>query len=125
MSGVSVDYVVRLEQGRGPRPSPAVLSAKGDILAWNRLASALLGDFSAVPLRQRNLCWQRFLGDPGRVALDPEEAAQTAAQSVASLRAAYVRYPRGRPLQDMLTQLRRCDEFRRARVARPPKCWPW
>lgn len=27
LSGVGIDYVVRLEQGRGPRPSPQVLSA--------------------------------------------------------------------------------------------------
>ncbi|MGW4279809.1 helix-turn-helix domain-containing protein [Nocardia sp. NPDC004750] len=102
LAGVSVDYVVRLEQGRGPRPSSSVLaalaralrlndedrtllfqfagaappqegridmvvrpsvlrlldrmadlpalvlSAKADLLAWNPMATALLGDFLRV-----------------------------------------------------------------------------
>ncbi|WP_456844638.1 MmyB family transcriptional regulator, partial [Cellulomonas sp. P5_C6] len=113
LAGVSVDYVVRLEQGRGPHPSPQVLaalaralrmdddaraelfhlagnapplpgridehvrpsvqrlldrlddlptmvlSARGDILAWNAMASALLGDWSLLPRRQRNIIWLR------------------------------------------------------------------
>jgi transcriptional regulator with XRE-family HTH domain len=123
LAGVSADYLARLEQGRGPKPSdlvlrslaralrltdderdhlfhlagaapprpgtidgtvrastlrlmdrltdlPAlVLDAKGDILAWNALATALLGDFSAWPPPTRNVVWQRFLGGGGRVCL--------------------------------------------------------
>ena len=35
---------------------PAVLiDAKGDILAWNDLATALMGDFSSWPAGQRNV----------------------------------------------------------------------
>jgi len=146
-TGISVDYLVRLEQGRGPTPSiqvltalarallltdderdhvfhlagaspprpghivstprvgtlrllgriadlPAVLlDAKGDILAWNALATALLGDFSSWPLAQRNVVWQRFLGDGGRVSSDPEEDERTATESVATLRLVAARYP--------------------------------
>jgi transcriptional regulator with XRE-family HTH domain len=160
LAGVSVDYVVRLEQGRGPRPSTSVLTAlaralrlddderdrlfrlvggapplpgridsmvrpsvlrlldrftdlpamvldaKGSILAWNELASALLGDWSAVPERERNINWMRFLGRGGRVAQSPEEDAQTAAQSVAGLRSAAARYPRDPELHRLITELR-------------------
>src|SRR3954451_140346 len=165
LAGVSVDYVVRLEQGRGPHPSPQVLtalaralrmdddardqlfhlagsapplpgrvdqhlrpsvqrlldrlddlptmvlSARGDILAWNAMASVLLGDWSVVPRRQRNIIWQRFLGSPdprrSRVAMSDEERAETAAQSVASLRATAARYPDDPSVRDLVAELRR------------------
>ena len=165
LAGVSTDYVVRLEQGRGPQPSTQVLaalaralrmddderdqlfhlagsapplpgrvdehvrpsvqrlldrladlptmvlSARGDILAWNAMASALLGDWSIVPRRQRNIIWQRFLGAPdprrSRVAMSDEERAQTAAQSVASLRATAARYPGDPSVRDLVRELRR------------------
>lgn len=160
LAGVSVDYVVRLEQARGPRPSASVLgalaralqlsddetdelfeladlavprdgeisllvrpsvhrllsrlhdlpvmvlSAKGDVLAHNELAAALLGDWTRLPLAERNIVWQRFLGDGGRVAMNPEEHEQTAAQSVASLRAAAARYPADRGLRRLVDELR-------------------
>lgn len=159
-AGISVDYLVRLEQGRGPTPSdqvlaalaralrlsdderdhlfhlaggapprpghivstprastlrlldritdlPAVLlDAKGDVLAWNALATALLGDVSAWPVGQRNLAWQRFLGDGGRVAHDPDEDERTAVESVASLRLAAARYPDDHGIRRLVDDLR-------------------
>jgi transcriptional regulator with XRE-family HTH domain len=162
LAGVSVDYVVRLEQARGPHPSaqvlgslaralrldgrerdqlfllagaapptpgqinstvrpgvlrmldrftdlPAlVLDAKSEILAWNLLAEALLGDISAWP--SRNIVWQRFLGEPGRVAMGEEEERLTAEQSVASLRAASARYPGDRGLRRLVRELRAGSE---------------
>jgi transcriptional regulator with XRE-family HTH domain len=160
LAGVSVDYVVRLEQGRGPHPSRSVLaalaralrldndqrdelfnlagtpppppgriddvvrpsvlrlidrfedlptmvlSAKGDMLAWNPIAAALLGDWSRFPLHQRNINWQRFLGTGGRVAMTDDEREATAAQSVASLRGAAARYPDDPGLAELITELR-------------------
>ncbi|MGK5543719.1 helix-turn-helix transcriptional regulator [Streptomyces sp. URMC 127] len=38
-----------------------VVGRRLDILAWNRLACALLGDFGKMPAGQRNLAWQLFL----------------------------------------------------------------
>lgn len=161
LAGVSVDYIVRLEQGRGPKPSDQVLgaltralrltdvdrdlvyrlagseppqagrvpmsirpsvlrlldrlsdlpvlvlSAKSDILAWNPLAAALLGDFSAIPPARRNIMWQRFLGTGmGRVVMTPEEADSNAAACVGCLRAVKAAYPDDPDLTRLLTELR-------------------
>lgn len=160
LASISVDYLVRLEQGRGPHPSeqvlgslaralrltaderdhlfhladaepprpgsidglvrpatlrlldrltdlPAlVLDAKGDILAFNDLATALLGDLSAMPPRERNLVWRRFLGPPSRVSHDEAEDELTAAQTVADLRAVAARYPDDPELQALVAELR-------------------
>jgi transcriptional regulator with XRE-family HTH domain len=165
LAGISVDYVVRLEQARGPHPSeqvlgalaralrldtderdhlfhlagatppqagridlhvrpsmlrlidrfadlPAlVLSAKGDVLAWNAMSSALHGDWSALRPERRNQPRLRFLPDPSDpprsvVGGTPEERASTARQSVASLRSAAGRYPDDPGLQRLLADLR-------------------
>jgi transcriptional regulator with XRE-family HTH domain len=160
LAGISVDYLVRLEQGRGPHPSgqvlaalaralrltpderdhlfllagappplpghidgrlrpstlrlldrmtdlPAlVLDAKGDVLAWNAMAVALLGDFTALPADERNIVRRRFLGEPSRVAHDPAEDEQTAAETVADMRAVAARYPADLGLRRLLNDLR-------------------
>jgi len=159
LAGISVDYLVRLEQGRGPTPSDqvlgalaralrlsdderdhlfrlagsaaplpghiistvrastlrlldrlsdlpvVVLDAKSDILAWNALAAALLGDFSAWPDGRRNVVWQRFLGSGGRVAHDPVEHERTSTESVAALRVAVGRYPADPGLARLIEEL--------------------
>lgn len=152
LAGISVDYVVRLEQARGPHPSaqvmgalaralrlddderdhlfsladlplprageidvhvrPSVLrlmdrfvdlpvlvrSAKGDILAWNDLAAALLGDFSALAPARRNQLRLRYLPEPTdpprpRLGGTDEERVVVDEHAVASLRTAAGRYP--------------------------------
>jgi transcriptional regulator with XRE-family HTH domain len=40
-----------------------VLGRRCDVLAWNRMACALLGDFAALPPEQRNMAWLVFM-DP-------------------------------------------------------------
>jgi len=160
LAGISVDYLVRLEQGRGPTPSEQVLAslaralrltdderahifhlagsnaprpgfinsivrpstqrvldrmtdlpalvidAKGDIVAWNPLAAALLGDFSSWPPGQRNVTWQKFLGTSNhRFAFDPDEDERTAIESVASLRGVSARYPDDPGVQRLLAEL--------------------
>jgi transcriptional regulator with XRE-family HTH domain len=159
-TGISVDYLVRLEQGRGPTPSgqvlaalaralrlsdderdhlfhlagaapprpghivsvprastlrlldritdlPAVLlDAKADVLAWNALATALLGDFTSWPVGQRNVVWQRFLGGGGRVSGDLEEDERTAVEIVATLRLVAARYPDDPGMARLVADLR-------------------
>lgn len=173
LAGISVDYVVRLEQGRSSRPSdqvltaltralrlsqderdelfhlagtppPApgtidlhvrpsvlrlidrfadlptiVLSAKGDVLAWNSMASALHGAWSALRPERRNLNRLRFLPDPtdperSRVVQSDDERASTAAQAVMGLRAAAARYPKDAELLRLVADLRAgSEEFNR------------
>jgi transcriptional regulator with XRE-family HTH domain len=173
LAGISVDYVVRLEQGRGPQPSAQVLaalarslrldtderdelfllagvappspraidlhvrpsvlrlidrfadlpvvviSAKGDVLAWNAMASALHGDWSALRPERRNINRLRFLPDPtdpprSRVAATPEESEGTGTQVVMSLRAASARYPDDAQLRRLVADLRAgSEEFAR------------
>ncbi len=173
LAGISVDYVVRLEQGRGPHPSeqvlgalaralrlgadernhvfelagvapprpgriamsvpagvlrlldrvvdlPAmVLSAKGDVLAWNAMSSALLGDWSALVPARRNMQRLRFLPDDGEpprssVGTSGAEREATGAQSAAALRAAHGRYPDDPGLVRLLGDLLAgSPEFRR------------
>jgi transcriptional regulator with XRE-family HTH domain len=172
LAGISVDYVVRLEQGRGPQPSqqvlsslsralrmdtderdylfhvagwatpqqgvidlhvrpgvlrlidrfadlPAmVLSAKGDVLAWNAMSSALHGDWTALRPQRRNQPRLRFLPDPTEpqrsvLGGSAEERALTTAQSVSNLRSAAGRYPDDPGLLRLLDELHRGSaEFR-------------
>ncbi len=76
---------------RLPDTAALVLSARYDVLAWNPLAAALLGDFSAVPQRERNVIRQLFLGGASRLgAADRREFGRHA---VRQLRTAATRYP--------------------------------
>jgi transcriptional regulator with XRE-family HTH domain len=164
LAGISVDYVVRLEQGRGPHPSEQVLgslcralrledderdlvfrlagaepprpgridvhvrpsvlrlidrfedlptmvlSAKGDVLAWNAMSSALQGDWSALPPERRNHARQTFLPDPDEVPRTPmvgtpEELRSAHVNVVATLRRAAGTYPDDPGLRRLLEDL--------------------
>jgi transcriptional regulator with XRE-family HTH domain len=150
---MSVDYYARLEQARGPRPSPRILeslagalrlapaerthlyrlagvapepppgpprqvrpyvagllrriphtavvvtAASYDVIAWNPLAQALLGDLRAQP----NLARRRFLFRDQVLTTGHEEFGEIA---VARLRAAADRYPRDAALAALLAELR-------------------
>jgi transcriptional regulator with XRE-family HTH domain len=154
LANMSVDYYVRLEQARGPRPSPRILdalaaalrlgraerthlfqlagasptppagptrrvrphvaallhrvpgagavvtSASYDVIAWNPLALALLGDLAEEP----NLARRRFLraGFPN----EPSGGEETARIVVSRLRRAADRYPRDPELACLLAELR-------------------
>ncbi|MBX9387477.1 hypothetical protein ACFPZ0_01740 [Streptomonospora nanhaiensis] len=80
---------------RLPNAAAIVLSATGEVLAWNDLAAALLGDFSALDRRERNLLRRVFLAPRGKAPLlhSPSDAEAFAAAAVRHLRAAAARYP--------------------------------
>jgi transcriptional regulator with XRE-family HTH domain len=89
-----------------------VIDVKYDVLAWNSMAVALLGDFSQFPPAERNLVWQLFCG-PGRPDFYPEDDVQEfVEQCVADLRAATARYPADPGVRDLLARLHaRSPEF--------------
>jgi transcriptional regulator with XRE-family HTH domain len=159
LAGMSVDYLTRLEQARGPRPSEAVLGAlaralrltdaerdhlfdltgaappapgrirtavrpsvlrlmdrftdlpallfdaKTDVLAWNLMAAALLGDLSAMPPAQRNIARQAFLGS-SRVDVGPEQRERLDRALVSDLRHSAARYPTDPGLNKLVAELR-------------------
>ncbi|QUQ67575.1 helix-turn-helix transcriptional regulator [Kutzneria sp. CA-103260] len=159
LATMSVDYYARLEQARGPRPSPRILDSIADalrlppaerrhlfrladttpaappgparqvrpyvadllrripeagavvtdatyeIIAWNPLAAALLGDLSS----DANLARRRFLTPDRARTSGAEEFGEIA---VARLRAAAARYPDDPRLSRLLADLRSSEEFR-------------
>ncbi|MEV0402477.1 helix-turn-helix transcriptional regulator [Actinoallomurus sp. NPDC050550] len=160
LAGMSVDYYIRLEQGRGPRASRQILAAIAralrlsdderdhlyhlggevpgppagpardvrpgvlhlldrlddtpalvcdatyEVLAWNAMAVALLGDFSRLPPGERNLIWRFFTDPEARARHDEEGARRFARESVADLRAAAARYPHDAGIRRLVGRLR-------------------
>jgi transcriptional regulator with XRE-family HTH domain len=153
LAHMSVDYYARLEQARGPRPSPRILDALTgalrltpaerthlfrlaganptppaspvrrvrpyvadllhrlpetgavvtdagyDVIAWNPLAAALLGNLDQEP----NLARRRFLHLGHQESSGAEEFARIA---VSRLRRAVARYPRDEPVARLVAELR-------------------
>lgn len=165
---ISVEYYTRLEQARGPHPSPEVLagivralrlndaesahlhnlagvlrrgrpfvrrdvspsiqllldrlpqsaafvmSADLEVLAWNHLASAVMGDLSELSPGDRNLARWWFLDS--RITDAPlyeiSDADGFARSTVADLRRAHARYPDDATLTALIADLRAgSDEF--------------
>ncbi|MFI6681462.1 helix-turn-helix transcriptional regulator [Kribbella sp. NPDC050470] len=71
-----------------------VLDAKYDVLAWNPLSAALITDFSALPVKERNLLRLRFLhGDKQAERFGETATHDFAFATAADLRGATGRYP--------------------------------
>ncbi|MEV6036425.1 helix-turn-helix transcriptional regulator [Nonomuraea sp. NPDC052116] len=153
LAGISVDYYIRMEQGRGPQPSAQVLAALSrtlrltgdeheyllrmggqapvrtgsapevpeyarrlldrfeefpavivnvcwDLLAWNRMLVALIGDPAARPPRRRNTLRWLFGGAPALLS----DHADHARQAVADLRASG-RYPDDPDVREIVDEL--------------------
>ncbi|MFE4175568.1 helix-turn-helix transcriptional regulator [Streptomyces sp. NPDC056909] len=161
LTGLSVDYLVRLEEGRATSPSVQVLTALAralrlsederrhlfllagqsppglgrvpetvppsvrrllgrlagtpvgvhdaawNLITWNPLWAALLGNPSALPGRDRNAVWQHFRGLPSRITQTEEQEARFEAALVADLRAATAHYPTDVRLRFLIGELRR------------------
>jgi transcriptional regulator with XRE-family HTH domain len=86
-----------------------VVNARGDVLAWNALAAALITDFSALPPERRNFTWLHFSPPPGwrgRLTGDQAERDRLGREHVADLRALAAQYPDDTDLARMIAELR-------------------
>ncbi|PUB29801.1 helix-turn-helix protein [Promicromonospora sp. AC04] len=160
LANLSVDYIIRLEQGRATAPSAQVLSALAralrlsdaerehlyvlagqslpgpgqisqvipagvrrlidqldgaplsvndaawNMILWNPLWAALLGDPTEVSERERNPVWRHFVGPRYAVRQTPDHGARFEAAMVADLRAARARYPADAGLLSLVSDLR-------------------
>ncbi len=157
LAGISVDYYIRLEQGRGPHPSRQVLAtlaralmltaderdylfrmaeqsppptagpsreitpglrhlldslpetpayvvdAAYNVLAWNRLATAFIGDLSGY--EDRNMIRWTFRREPTDVIWTDEHFVRFTRATVADLRASYARYPADAAIDHLVTEM--------------------
>ncbi len=172
LAGLSVDYVVRLEQGRSSAPSIQVLTslsralrlsdaerdhlfvlagqappapgkisvyippgvqrlvdqlagaplsvhdAAWNMVSWNPLWAALLGDPSVLFGRRRNIVWRHFAGPDedappgqfGRVVQTPGQVDRFMRAMVTDLRTSAARYPRDADLRTFIQELRSVSE---------------
>lgn len=83
-----------------------VVDAKYEILAWNPMAAALLGDPSTWPPGRRNIIWNLFAGEHSAMALADPDASAFADECVAELRGAAARYPADPGIHQLISRLR-------------------
>lgn len=158
LAGVSVDYIVRLEQGRSHAPSSqvcvaiaqalqlsdteqeylfrlagnavdgghlnrmvpasirrlvertaerpvAVFDAMWNLLTWNPLWAALMGDPSSLREAERNLLWMHFTGASDCHLYGPGSADDLDASLVGDLRRSAGRYPGDSQLRGLVARL--------------------
>ena len=89
-----------------------VIGRRMDVLAWNRLAAALVVDWGALPRERRNTALHFFLDDGAReLYRDWDESARA---TVAWLRLAAGRHPDDAGLAELIGELSmKSEEFRR------------
>ncbi|WP_173158384.1 helix-turn-helix transcriptional regulator [Phytohabitans suffuscus] len=83
-----------------------VTDVKYEILAWNSMAAALLGDPDTWPPGRRNMIWNLFSGELPEVALADPDTSAFADECVAELRAAAARYPEDAGIHGLIARLR-------------------
>jgi transcriptional regulator with XRE-family HTH domain len=90
---------------RLPQAAVMVLSATYEVIAWNDLAAALMGDFSALSPRERNLIRYAFLNGSRPPVLAEADRAAFANEAARRLRAAAARYPGAREVEELVSEL--------------------
>ena len=83
-----------------------VVDVTGEIVLANPLATALVGDFSGVPRRERNIVWRHFTGTQSRIVRTADETRANEATMVAELHEALGRYPADKELSSLIADLR-------------------
>jgi transcriptional regulator with XRE-family HTH domain len=112
--------VRRLIENLGPNPA-YVIGRRWDYLAWNRAASAVFGDFAALPRAARNHVWVHFMDAARREMLPDWE--RSARLVVAKFRADSARHIGDPEFEQLIGTLRRsspefCQAWKRHEVAR-------
>jgi len=88
-----------------------VYDAGWELVGWNPLGSAPLGDLEALSGRERNLAWREFCGaSASRFLRDTEEAERFRRGIVADLHAAVGAYPEDDQLAALVADLRASSE---------------
>ncbi|GAA2627016.1 hypothetical protein GCM10009863_47400 [Streptomyces axinellae] len=84
-----------------------MVSATVEVIAWNDLAAALMGDFSALPRRDRDLVRRAFLEPhpPGRRLYGVSDVEGFSCHSAQRLRAATARYPDDPEVAELVAEL--------------------
>ncbi len=88
-----------------PQAPAYVVSARYDILAWNRLAIHFVGDLSALAAGERNMIRWMFSQPPDDTHWSDKDALAFARSTIADLRAAYAKYPGNRDMTELVTEL--------------------
>jgi transcriptional regulator with XRE-family HTH domain len=83
-----------------------VLDAACETVAANALGTALMGDLSGLPRRERNIAWRVFTRAPSTVVRTEEQWAQAEVMHVADLRNAFARHPDDEELCSLIDDLR-------------------
>lgn len=98
-----------------------VYDATWDLVAWNPLGAALVGDLEALEGRERNLVWRAFCGaPPDRFRRDEEETTRFRHELVSDLHAAVGAYPEDERLAALIADLRAgSEDFERLWALRP------
>lgn len=93
---------------RLPQTAAFVTSATFEVLAWNDLAAALLGDFAPLAPADRNLARTAFLGpaQPHAALYSISDVAEFRHHVVMALRSALARYPSDPAVTGLIEELR-------------------
>ncbi|WP_173077388.1 helix-turn-helix domain-containing protein [Phytohabitans rumicis] len=83
-----------------------VIDVTYELLAWNPMAAALLGDPTTWPPGRRNMIWNMFGTEVSTVALADPHTSAFADECVAELRAAAAQYPEDARIQELIARLR-------------------
>ena len=90
-----------------PMTPAYIMGRRWDVLAWNRAACAVLGDFSAMDVRERNTLWRILVTERyRRLAIDWECTAQLA---IAQFRASADRHVGDPSFVELIEDLKRAS----------------
>ena len=97
-----------------------VYDATWELVAWNPLGAALVGDLARLDGRERNLVWRQFNGGVSRFRRSAEYNARFERDLVVDLHAAVGKYPDDERLAALVADLRATsDRFEELWAARP------